>query len=261
VIAALVGVLAAYVFGPGQAVNAQQAVEDHQRSEAARGPAVAARVSFDYGDVDGYTWVAPRPIDPTGKLKVLPKDAIDKVKSAGGFQVGFTSGGPPGQTATRLRITLVGRWFDGVVVDDLTARFLKRSAPLDTSLFYGPSQGAGDTEQLGFDLDSADLTAREATADGKLGAHYRSRRFITLKQNEPVVINAIAVTQRCYCEWVIDVTVTDLKNSRSSQIVTIDDNGKPFRSTALANKYQEEFNIDSTGGVWARTDQLRKGHP
>ncbi|MEV4005402.1 hypothetical protein [Actinomadura sp. NPDC049753] len=143
-----------------------------------------------------------------------------------------------GRMLTRLRVDLEGRRENSLLIKEIKARIIRRAPPLAGAFVNGPPQGDGDVVQLGFDLDSSDLSARETTVQGEFRGRYIDSKFITLQRGEQIPINVVAATAKYYCEWVIEVTVWT--NGRD-QKMTIDDDGRPFRSTALANRYRQEF--------------------
>lgn len=258
-------VIAGYVFGPGQTAAGNKKTQAQERGAVNAGPLLDWQVDYAYGQQDGFVWVSPRPVDPDGSHKSFPMSdgsVVSAIRDRGGFEIGLT---PADQhtarheTATRLRLTLVGHRYDGLVVRGLRARVVKRSRPLDASIFFGSPQGAGEPERMGFDLDSSDPQARLLAPDGSLSVAYADSRWIKLERREPIVITAVGFTSQCYCEWVIDVTAADVTRLDDPQVTTIDDHGRPFRSTATTSSYREAYVADLNKRLWRRVDSRTLG--
>ncbi|WP_344615371.1 hypothetical protein [Dactylosporangium salmoneum] len=251
----LVTAAVSYVLAAKQGAREQQGAIDAQRVTAEGKPALSASVEFDYGDQDGNTWVAPNKV--FAGERELAGDAKQKLAGAGGFELGTPPPGhPKGQTATRLRVTIVGQRYNGVVVNDIKVRVLRRAAPLHGSLLLGPAQGDEAVSQVGFDLDSTDMPAREIEPDGRLGTGYwRGHRFIKLAQHEPQVIEVTALTARDYCEWVLEFDVVDTEHVTKPEVVEVRNNdGTPFRSTPVAGSYDERYDFDFPTAKWRLAD-------
>ncbi|MER7280721.1 hypothetical protein ABT369_40440 [Dactylosporangium sp. NPDC000244] len=251
----LVTAAVSYVLAAKQGAREQQGAIDAQRVTAEGKPALSASVDFAYGDQDGDIWVAPNKVF-SGERE-LAGDVHQKVVSAGGFELGTPPPEhPKGQTATRLRVTIVGQRYNGVVVKDIKVRVLRRAAPLHGSLLLGPPQGAETVSEVGFDLDSTDVTAREIEPDGQLGTGYwRGHQFIKLAQHEPQVIEVTALTARDFCEWVLEFEVADTDQVTKSEVVEVRNNdGTPFRSTPVAGGYDERYDFDFRAAKWRLAD-------
>jgi hypothetical protein len=93
---------------------------------------------------------------------------------------------------------------------------------------------------IGFDLDSEDLTARQTSQAGDLGARYTKRKYIQLPKGENIPLQVIAYASRSYCEWVIDITT---QSGGRVETLTVSDHGRPFRTTALATRYTAEYEL------------------
>jgi hypothetical protein len=137
-------------------------------------------------------------------------------------------------------MTIQGRSEAQVVITDLTIRMLKRG-PLPPQATVLRAAGCGDIgayRWLETDLDQSP-PGRVAKydsnkAEGDLADHELTPiKFpyeISLSDAESFVITAS--TKKCTCEWEIDVAWS---SQGKTGVTTIDDHGKPFRTTSTAN--------------------------
>jgi hypothetical protein len=126
----------------------------------------------------------------------------------------------------------------------MRVHIVKRESPISGTLFYGEPQGEGEAIGLAFNLDASDPIALRTDESGlPTNQAYFSKKFVSLQPGEPTVFNILAYTKKCYCEWelVIDTVVAG-----KSQKLIVRDEGRPFRTTALASSYGEAYSAFST---------------
>ncbi|GAA3158640.1 hypothetical protein GCM10020001_098360 [Nonomuraea salmonea] len=243
-IATMAGVLVTWVLAPNQEVRGDQAVRDDLKEALAGQPPLRPHVIYDLDSTNGSIHAFAKPLDEATQamlLRIKSSNIEARLKAHGPLRIADATGirGPRTQSLTRLRISLEGNRTKPVQIQSIKARITKRSEPWAGALVEVRPQGADETQKLGFDLDSADMEARIVQDDGTFGTQrYIDVKDLKLEYGEPAALIVHAVTATCYCEWVIDVTTrSDGKVERQ----TIDDNGRPFRITAFAHRYESAF--------------------
>ncbi|GAA2709735.1 hypothetical protein ACFY2R_23480 [Micromonospora olivasterospora] len=247
IISALVSELDDRLTSPGQAVRDDRAVEAAKREDSRRkGPLSLNAYYYDRSD-DATIWVAARPLTADVRRRLgTAAFWLDDGFEGGIRAVLGASDEHPYRLLTRVRLSVVGQWSAPVFVTQIRARVLRRSAPLSHAYVFQQSQGGGEPLKIGFDLDEPDSIARVIGPDGRLGGAYVDDRSLTLTPGEPLTIDVQAQTGRSYCEWAIEF---DLDLDGEQRVVTVDDDGRPFRSTSLANHYQDRYHASITGGL------------
>lgn len=197
----------------------------------------------------GARWVLPyrastRPeVEEVLTGEVAPQDGLDRfLYRNGAIDPGVTS----------LKLVVEGRRHSGTRVVGLKAKIHRRAAPLSggTLLLPGP-QGAGESGEVGIDLDSPDLLARamrpeqhaDALGDEEPLHPYFEETTVGLNRVEQFVFQITAHTQRHYVEWYLELTVLDDMVERVYQIGI---NDTPFKTTALhdngtADSYPSQY--------------------
>ncbi|MGJ6965375.1 hypothetical protein ACSDR0_26040 [Streptosporangium sp. G11] len=240
----LVGALVMLFFQPLIEVKSQNAVTQDQNSKLATQKPLRPQVIYDFDDTESAIYVFSRPLDAKTRSLVLQArlpDARSLLTKYDPVQIAappLNVRGPKSMGRSRLRISLEGNRVKPVLIQKITARIVKRLPPLSGGLVGTGPQGGDAVPKVQFNLDSSDLEARITKDDGTAGPHYINEHYSFLEFGEPMVMIVNAYTARCYCEWVIDMTV---RSDGKVEKQTIDDNGRPFRTSAFARKYESEF--------------------
>ncbi|SCK38330.1 hypothetical protein H181DRAFT_03240 [Streptomyces sp. WMMB 714] len=232
---------------PALEVRSDRAVERDQQERAKGKDSLDWEASYNFSPMDGYVYAMPGVLPAKTQKKLIVPTPLDEdyyrdlLKPHGAVQMGHPLDATPAsrKMLTRVRVNLTGQQADPVLIKGITAHVLKRHKPLSGTLTVGAGEGEGEVVKVGFDLDAGDrISARKMTDSGHLGNRYLDSKYITLKQGEPIVIDFVAFTANCHCEWQIDVTT---RSDGHDEVVTIDDGGRPFHSTGIAHKYRSEF--------------------
>ncbi len=242
-----------WYLAPSQEKRVQREVtQEEQRRQAAKPPLAieyAANTSFSEPDslilpsvpsVTIRNYLAQRRLDEK-RIKSM-------VQKEGGLEVATLEGldfASPSVTANRLRITLVGRSPDPVLITDISARILSKAPAWSGSVIFTAPQGAVSAEAIGFDLSSSDLEARGMTEKMELrdiakAQPYLSTRQVTLAAGEKVSFDVVALATSSSYEWVIN-----FKTSKG-YVLTGTNNGKPWHSSSLANFYKMAWSRNFT---------------
>ncbi|WP_147457272.1 hypothetical protein [Micromonospora pisi] len=238
---------------PGQAVRDDLAVDQAKRELARQKAPISANAYYYDRSDDARLWLFPQPLgaDQRGRLLTPGLGSYrfpDEMLQTGNgiFAVLGTSPEHPNRLFTRIRLSLVGQGAEPVFVTQIRARVTRRDQPPAGACLFRGSQGEGEPLEIGFDLDEPDSVARiREPGDANLGVAYMDRHSVTLSPGEPLSIDVQAQTERSYCEWVVDL---DLALGSEKRVITVDDNGRPFRSTNLAAHYQERYYTHVTDG-------------
>jgi hypothetical protein len=131
---------------------------------------------------------------------------------------------------TWARITLDGTAGRTSTITGARARVLQRSTPSPAAEFTYPHEGEQDVIGLYFDLDESGSPAHELISFATPSREpYFAHRTITVAPGEAVTLDVNATTQECDCQWVLEL---DVVVDGVSRTVRIDDNGKPFHTSA-----------------------------
>ncbi len=235
----LTGVIATYFLTPSQEVRNQNAVQQDHDSQDVHSESV--RLENAEYDVLTHSQTFPKAtsnevlqqaIEGTGKF---PENAIAVGQDLrGGRTVEYF------RRAEEIHFTLVGNHYRPVLVK--STRIISRDKPLTGTVLYQLGQGRSEVPQIGFDLDSSDLAARNLNADlTPSKKHYLDEVQLTLARDEPLEFHASVYTTSCSCKFVFDITFLD------GTTQTIDYNGKPWHVSAFATQYQRAYFTDLSG--------------
>ncbi|WFE63360.1 hypothetical protein [Micromonospora sp. WMMD714] len=250
VIGAVIGAVANRITSSEQAVRDDRAVEQAKRTEAQRKPPIAANAYYYNRSNEAVAWILPVPLTGDQRQQLLtrqwsPHEGMESFPDVV-YGVARSTHGPVTRLLTRIRISVIGQWTGPVFVRQIRARVLKRSAPMSGTLLYQGSEGDGEPLKIGFDLDDPESVARMINPqDDTLGPAYVDSRTLTLTPGEPLTIDVQAYTDRSYCEWVVELEL-DLQGEK--RLHMIDDHGRPFRSTGLAQRYQDRYYVHLING-------------
>lgn len=138
---------------------------------------------------------------------------------------------------SRLHVLLEGRTRRDVAIIGMKARIHAREPSFDGEEMVCASAGSIDSIGVAFDLDETKPIARAAVdADDASGApFFQDGKVIALKQGELQPIAATGYVDRGYVSWDLQLDVVVDGEKRT---FTIDDNGKPFRTTGPAKVYR-----------------------
>jgi hypothetical protein len=138
-------------------------------------------------------------------------------------------GGVPAQS-TFLRLVLQGKESNAVLLSSMRARIVERRAPLvGTPLICGGAAGGADIHFIHLDLDKRPALGVHAELDDTMQVVARKPFGFTLKRNETEVFDIWAITEKCYCKWVIELEL--VVNGRQA-VKTVTNSGRPFATTA-----------------------------
>jgi hypothetical protein len=134
--------------------------------------------------------------------------------------------------------TLTGRQNSPTRIRDMRVKVTERSdAPKGTLIFY-PPQGNIPDLKLGFDLDSADTSARTLDDhDMPSSSHYFRENTVTLAKGESIGFNAVVTTSDCACKYVVEIEFSD------GRTLQIDNNGKPFFLAAYRDDAERIYTV------------------
>lgn len=182
-----------------------------------------------------------------------------EVAELGGREVSFLAESqfsPAGLgTVTRLRFTLRGQGSEAAfLITSIRARIIQKSGPWDAAIIHTAPQGATMAEAVGFDLTGRDLDARTLTLGDRVAAVARAPKYLqgrelTLREGELLSFDVLAVVQEGSVQWVIDIEMAN------GSIITVNNNGQPFDTSARASAYDEAWtrNINSSFRLVYRT--------
>ncbi|MBB6173004.1 hypothetical protein HNR23_003064 [Nocardiopsis mwathae] len=110
-------------------------------------------------------------------------------------------------------------------------RVVERSEPLDGAVLLAHGAGLGPPRTLVIDLDDPDAPPR-VTAGGMHPEPWNFPLSVddTVEANDRELFSILATTRRSYVEWVIRV---HLLIDNTAQVVEVNDNGSPFRTSAV----------------------------
>lgn len=190
-------------------------------------PVKIAALQLEPGTAWGFTYVL-------AEKKTFEPDAIPTEHAIGyitEYEAWARKQGAVDPKNVSVKLVLEGNRGKPVRIIDI--RPLKRcKAPLSGTLLYYPPQGSDESVGIQFDLDRA-RPEPLVTGYGKKdkGRNYFSTHTVSLKLGEQQTFQINAETTRQYCEFTLQLTIVADDKTVTQ---TIDNNGKPFRVTALA---------------------------
>ncbi|MFG2723055.1 helix-turn-helix domain-containing protein [Streptomyces sp. NPDC048416] len=151
----------------------------------------------------------------------------------------------------KLELTATGKSQQSVVITGITVRVVGRQAPLGwTAYSMGSGCGGGVVPQsFDIDLDAAQPVSKPVAGhqgDDKVPA----RDFpFKVSTSDPEVFDLNVHTEAHDVSWYLEVSWSD--GDRSDKI-RVDDNGKPFRTSATKGRPAYEYRLDTN--VWDHLD-------
>jgi hypothetical protein len=157
---------------------------------------------------------------------------------------------------TRVYVYLQGKPGTAVLITGLSVEFVSRAKPERGTHAYCPAGGAVASPRLvDIDLDTRPPDVRYAQPGDDFPA--RRRLPLTLTGAETEVIELVAHTRRCDCEWRARLQVV-VDGERDE--VVIDNNGEPFRTVASRRSAHHQWVARWKGmsqAEWKRTLPMR----
>ncbi|MFJ6657035.1 helix-turn-helix domain-containing protein [Streptomyces sp. NPDC091377] len=148
---------------------------------------------------------------------------------------------------TNVRITVQGRSATTVVLEALRVRVVGRAAPVRGNS-YAMDQGCGGAitpRYFDVDLDIDRPIARAMPGDD-VGTELPAVRMpYTVSSTDPEVLLVTGRTAGCACDWYLEL---DWSSQGRGGTVRIDDNGRPFRTSAI--KGLDRYQYDVSGRDW-----------
>jgi len=254
VVEAIVGVAtgvtgAALLFTDGE----DDAPGSRTKARAGSGVSSPLKVATEFRrfpeDAQGWVYSAPLSADQEAALLAvssydeakwpLPKDGLWIARQGDAFL----------RTFSRIRLTVENSSGLSVLVKEIRAR-VRRSPPMAGAIIWRGTQGESEIPQIGFDLDEKDSIARVRDDKSTLGDPYTRRKTIFLEPKEVMLIDVTAETARHLCEWRVEFSVLVGGLNGKMETVTVDEAGRPFRTSALAAEYAARYAFDTGGGKW-----------
>lgn len=219
----------------------------------------------------GELWVYPFAVSTRPDVEELVVNPFENLTA---FHEDLRDSGAIDANVTLAKLIVSGSRNNPVRIVDIRAVAVSKTEPLagGTVLLPGP-QGASDSAQIAFDLDSADMagvTPKESLEYGPYfddyfaGAPAFSDYTVVLERGEQQVFQITARTFRHHVRWNIELDI--FANDRTTT-VTANLNGEPLETTALAvppggepttpdeTKYREIYDFFASPNVdrFART--------
>lgn len=130
---------------------------------------------------------------------------------------------------TLIRVKVSGTSSTPVILDNLRVSIVRRSPALAAPLFSYLGLGSGQgVRYFEVDLDQRVPAARYVGGSGP-GATKRDPFPLRVTRRDVEVVDLLANTIRCDCEWVAKL---DWASGTREGELTIDDHGRPFRTVA-----------------------------
>ncbi|MFF8289012.1 helix-turn-helix domain-containing protein [Streptomyces sp. NPDC016309] len=151
---------------------------------------------------------------------------------------------------TLVHLSVQGRSDTAVVLEALRVRVVGRKAPAEGNA-YAMDQGCGGSitpRYFAVDLDKDRPLAR-AVAGNDAGTPIPAVRMpYRVSAKEPEVLLVTAGTSSCDCRWYLEL---DWSSQGRKGTVRIDDDGRPFRTSAIEGLPQ--YTYDTLGRRWERS--------
>jgi hypothetical protein len=180
-------------------------------------------------DIQGQRVVLPQKVNLSeNDLASLYKEGTGWLSERGAYDGG----------SAHIELTLTGCQY--VRILSMRAVILSRAKPLTGTLFNSAAQGATADVPLYFNLDAASPVASVQDSTGRLQPYFANQTF-SLSPNEQDTFAINAYADKWAVTWNLDIVY--LYEGRTVNKV-IDDNGQPFRVTAVYNspgKYESSY--------------------
>lgn len=251
VLVTVLGIAGTYALAPSQEVASQQAIEQHQRDQDARTAPVTVEDVYGASSPDGEpNLISESVVDLDGKV-LEPTDG----DTYGGAPL-LPSPFPTGSvlfdadnnfidgSKQSIGFTLTGQQNATVRIRDIQAVVTERNPAFKGTMIFFPPQGNIPNLQMGFDLDSEDLSARVLDTNESVTAdHYFRENTVSLTRGEPIGFKTIATTTDCACKFFLVVEFSD------GRTVEVNDNGQPFMLAPYRNDAQRIYTPTHPSGL------------
>ncbi|MFI1184291.1 hypothetical protein ACH4UT_32790 [Streptomyces sp. NPDC020799] len=263
------GAYLAVLFAPWQEERGQEGADRAKREQLAKDPPVLARVS-DLKDEADPDWLLNKPLssDMEERISKLPptSDNLQSFTRAVGATEVIETCESIGHCGSRqiIRLTLTGHRMDTVEVTGIEAHIISKQPSTKEGIIIGPHGGGADLEGGIINLDADKPRLMAINQDGKAGAPYFAKRYVTLKNDEVVAFRIEAISLTWSYDWELVLSVV----SEGKPIkLTIRSDGKPagraFRNSGRIYEYREyrHFYHCEVGTPSCRVGPGKNGYP
>jgi len=229
IVTGLVGVLIAY-FVPG--ILKHVTGEDRLQVSLERNPAT----------IDTFRNVSEFLIVPAGR----PLSGSPGPGCTGFLPWGTKLGGvSAGETNFRLVVQGGG---EQTLIDGIRARIIERDRPLNGTGFECPAQAGLRPRSVCINLDEPNPIG-QVVKYGTVAKRCAGKPVsFTVSENETEVFDISAITQACYCKWVLELVTTQGGNQ---EIVSVPSDGNSFETTAWPESpSRPQYLWDPFGSTW-----------
>ncbi len=200
-------------------------------------PLLTAKATPDLSDSD-LTWAA---LDPIGASAKEVSQGVQRARDSAqdgqidGYSEFMTSLGAVKGTRMAIDLKMSTKTSQQVRLDRIRVA-KKCSDPASGTLLYNPPAGPPERPGvIGFDLDQDVPIAQEVRNQGGEFPVFTGKDFFAdhiqyFKQNDGYVYRVLIHAEQHYCEFRL---LLDVSGDDTSQVITVDDHGKPFRVTGL----------------------------
>ncbi|WP_405469427.1 helix-turn-helix domain-containing protein [Streptomyces canus] len=155
---------------------------------------------------------------------------------------------------TMVQISVQGRNSTAVVLEDLRVRVVSRGTPAKGNS-YAMDQGCGGAltpRYFSVDLDKDRPIAHSQSGNDGENVIPAVRMPYRVSSEDPEVLLVTAETEGCDCGWYLEL---DWSSQGRTGTVRIDDNGRPFRTTAIKGLPRYWYGTNTAGGrAWVDYD-------
>ncbi|MFI6435339.1 helix-turn-helix domain-containing protein [Streptomyces sp. NPDC050759] len=147
---------------------------------------------------------------------------------------------------TMVQISVQGRNSTAVVLEDLRVRVVSRGAPAKGNA-YAMDQGCGGAltpRSFSVDLDKDRPIAHSQSGNDGENVIPAVRMPYRVSSEDPEVLLVTAETEGCDCSWYLEL---DWSSQGRTGTVRVDDNGRPFRTTAIKGLPRYWYGTNTAG--------------
>lgn len=170
---------------------------------------------------DGWTVAMPHTLAPEERPQFQSRPSAEEVRSW------FSQRGAYDGDASFLRLTLVGRSREPILINGMTARILAREPAAAGSIITYPSAGENQVIAVEFDLDREQP---QATTDGE---PYFADYSLALADREAQEMRIVARATAAAVQWELEIAYT-WRGER--HFLRLDNGGEPFRTTPVEDR-------------------------
>jgi hypothetical protein len=152
---------------------------------------------------------------------------------------------------TNFRVVVQGGG-EQTLIGGIRARILERNQPLSGTGFQCPTQQGLHPRPVCINLDEPNPIGQQA----KYGVLHKSCTgrpiTLTVSENETEVFDVSAMTEDCYCKWVLELVTTQ---GGDQEIISVPGEGDAFETTAWPAADRPEYLWDPFDPKWRVGDQ------